>query len=49
MEAKNKQSAVMQKIKPYMMDMNFSLTVAIVIVGIILAFKSPYFSHLKTY
>ena len=47
MEAKNKQSAVMQKIKPYMMDMNFSLTVAIVIVGIILAFKSPYFFSFK--
>lgn len=40
-------STLLQKLKPYMMDMNFSLTVAIIIVGAILSFASPFFLSVK--
>lgn len=47
MDTKAKKPSVMQKLKPYMKDMNFSLTVAIIIVGAILAFQSPFFLSIQ--
>lgn len=39
--------SVLQRLRPYMMDMNFSLTVAILIVGAVLTFSSPFFLSLQ--
>ncbi len=47
METKIKQTPLVQKLKPYMTDMNFSLTVAIIIVGAVLTFQSPFFLSIK--
>lgn len=39
----------MQRLKPYMKDMNFSLSIAIVIVGLCLTFMSPYFLSVRNF
>ena len=47
MDTKVQKPSVLQRLKPYMTDMNFSLTVAIIIVGAILAFQSPFFLSIQ--
>lgn len=43
----NVKKSFWNRLKPYMTDMNFSLTVAILIVGTVLSFQSPYFLTVK--
>lgn len=43
----NSNSSVYKRLKPFLSDMNFSLSVAIVVVGALLSFASPYFLSIK--